>query len=222
MWWGGLLRWRRSFSKRIISVCLLMKFPATMFPWARLFPDAAAGTKVKEQRIIHLTVSKGGTVILVPDLKGLTLDQARERLEKMNLSVGAIENGSDPSMPPNVIISQSPSPSSKVDKNTLVNIVINTQVQEKVPDLTGMSLQDAQKALISAHLTVGNVSASDGRTKVDDPQAVVVSQSPKGSSTLAYGGTVDLVLAQRRKPLTPMRNGGLSIFPFPRAESPRL
>lgn len=158
-----------------------------------------AGTKVKEQRIIHLTVSKGGTVILVPDLKGLTLDQARERLEKMNLSVGAIENGSDPSMPPNVIISQSPSPSSKVDKNTLVNIVINTQVQEKVPDLTGMSLQDAQKALISAHLTVGNVSASDGRTKVDDPQAVVVFQSPKGSSTLAYGGTVDLVLGSTQK-----------------------
>lgn len=49
------------------------------------------GASVKEQRIIHLTVSKGGAVILVPDLKGLTLDQAKERLEKLDLALGAVE-----------------------------------------------------------------------------------------------------------------------------------
>lgn len=42
----------------------------------------AAGTNVKARRIIHLTVSKGGSAMLIPDLKGLTLEQAKERLDK--------------------------------------------------------------------------------------------------------------------------------------------
>ena len=55
-----------------------------------------AGTNVKAKRIIHLTVSKGGSTMLIPDLKGLTLSQAKERLDKLGLTIGAVENGNDP------------------------------------------------------------------------------------------------------------------------------
>lgn len=50
-----------------------------------------AGTNVKAKRIIHLTVSKGGSTMLIPDLKGLTLSQAKERLDKLGLTIGAVE-----------------------------------------------------------------------------------------------------------------------------------
>lgn len=56
----------------------------------------AAGTNVKARRIIHLTVSKGGSAMLIPDLKGLTLEQAKERLDKMGLTLGAVETGMIP------------------------------------------------------------------------------------------------------------------------------
>ena len=49
-----------------------------------------AGEKVKEQRTIHLVVSKGVGDITVPDLSGLTVDQARQRLKDVGLVVGKV------------------------------------------------------------------------------------------------------------------------------------
>lgn len=81
---------------------------------------------------------------MVPDLKGLTLDQAKERLEKLDLALGAVENGSDQSQPAEIIISQSPQSFSKVAKGTLVNIVINLRQPVNVPNLVGMTLAAAK------------------------------------------------------------------------------
>lgn len=169
----------------------------------------SAGSRVKEQRIIHLTVSRGGAVILVPDLKGLTLEQAKERLAKMNLSIGAVENGSDSSLPANVIISQTPAPSSKVEKGTLVNIVLNVK-QEKTPNVTGMTVQDAQRVLAAAHISIGQIRSSDPKQKLDDPQAIVVDQSPKAGEP-ASNGTVDLFIGNSQKEEKAVKKGTVNI-----------
>ena len=168
-----------------------------------------AGTKVKEQRIIHLTVSSGGSEILVPDLKGLTLDQAKERLQKLNLKIGAVENGSDPSMPENVIISQTPPAASKASKNTVVNVVINTKTS-KVPNVVGMTVQDAQKVLSAAHLRIGNVSSSDSKVRMDDPTAIVLDQSPKAGESSGSSDAVELVIGSGRKE-SPEKRGTVTI-----------
>ncbi len=155
----------------------------------------AAGTNVKEQRIIHLTVSKGGSVILVPDLKGLTLEQAKERLEKLNLRLGAVEKGSNTSLPNDVIISQTPTAGSNAEKDTIVNIVINSR-QEKVPSVVGMTLGDAQKALSAVGLSVGQVTGTDASVKTDDQNAMVISQSPSAGSNAPSDNQVNLVVGK--------------------------
>jgi eukaryotic-like serine/threonine-protein kinase len=127
----------------------------------------AAGTNVKARRIIHLTVSKGGSAMLIPDLKGLTLEQAKERLDKMGLTLGAVENGNDPDKPSDVIISQSPESGAKATKGTRVNIVINMKQKVHVPNVVGMTLADARNTLLSMKLSVGTINASDG-TSTDD------------------------------------------------------
>ncbi len=157
----------------------------------------APGSSVKAQRIIHLTVSKGGAAILIPNLKGLSLKQVKERLDKLELTLGAIENGNDTSQPSDVVISQSPQVSTKVNKGTQVNIVVNVKQEITVPKLTGMSLNDAEKALNAAHMTLGRVTFLDGST-ADDGEAVVISQDPAGGISTTET-TVDLTLGKKEK-----------------------
>lgn len=153
-----------------------------------------AGMDVKEQRIIHLTVSKGGVVMEIPDLKGMTLAQAQEQLSRLHLKLGAVERANDSSMPSDVVISQTPAPGSSAEKGTVVNIQINEK-QAVVPNVVNMTLADARNALTAAQLTVGTVTSQDRSLKADDPANLVVSQTPQAGST-APGGRVDLVVTR--------------------------
>ena len=158
----------------------------------------AAGTNVKARRIIHLTVSKGGSAMLIPDLKGLTLEQAKERLDKMGLTLGAVENGNDPDKPSDVIISQSPESGAKATKGTRVNIVINMKQKVHVPNVVGMSLSDARNTLLSMKLSVGTITASDG-VSADDSSAVILSQDPAGGESTS-SSVVNLTIGKKKAP----------------------
>lgn len=162
----------------------------------------AAGTNVKARRIIHLTVSKGGSAMLIPDLKGLTLEQAKERLDKMGLTLGAVENGNDPDKPSDVIISQSPesgakaTTGAKATKGTRVNIVINMKQKVHVPNVVGMTLADARNTLLSMKLSVGTINASDG-TSTDDSSAIIISQDPAGGESTS-SNVVNLTVGKKK------------------------
>ena len=156
----------------------------------------AAETNVKARRIIHLTVSKGGSAMLIPDLKGLTLEQAKERLDKMGLTLGAVENGNDPDKPSDVIISQSPESGAKATKGTRVNIVINMKQKVHVPNVVGMTLADARNTLLSMKLSVGTINASDG-TSTDDSSAIIISQDPAGGESTS-SNVVNLTVGKKK------------------------
>lgn len=160
----------------------------------------AAGTNVKARRIIHLTVSKGGSAMLIPDLKGLTLEQAKERLDKLGLTLGAVENGNDPDKPSDVIISQSPESGAKATKGTRVNIVINMKQKTSVPNVVGMSLSDARNTLLGKKLSVGTITSSDG-TSADDASAVVTAQDPAGGESTS-SDVVNLTISGKKKAQT--------------------
>lgn len=156
-----------------------------------------AGTSVKAKRIIHLTVSKGGSSMLIPDLKGLTLAQAQERLEKLGLVLGAVENGNDSDKPSDVIISQSPASGEKTSKGARVNIVINVKQKITVPNIVGMSVADARTALLAKNLSVGTITSSD-ETSAEDANAIVISQDPAAGGS-SENGTVNLTIGNRQK-----------------------
>ncbi len=174
-----------------------------------------AGTNVKAKRIIHLTVSKGGSTMLIPDLKGLTLSQAKERLDKLGLTIGAVENGNDPDKPSEIIISQSPEPGSKTTKGTRVNIVINMKQKVSIPSVVGMTLSDAKNTLSSLKLAVGTITSSDGGS-IDDANAVVVSQDPAAGETKS-DTVVNLTVAAKQKA---KKNGTVNIS-IPKGGNPR-
>jgi len=159
------------------------------------------GSVVKAKRTIYLTVSKGhvGSEVLIPDLRGLTVDEATEKLKEIGLSVGNVRKSKSSSYKRNTIMSQNPASPKKVAKGTSVDIVVNDQDdadagkntankndRKALPNVTGMSLEAAVKALESAGYSVGNVSNMDSSRNTSD--AKVTNQNLADTEA----GTVDL------------------------------
>ncbi|GCL66687.1 Stk1 family PASTA domain-containing Ser/Thr kinase [Veillonella tobetsuensis] len=147
-----------------------------------------SGEKVKEQRTIHLVVSKGVGDITVPDLSGMTVEQARQRLKDLGLVVGKITQGSVDGKPDNTIVAQSPSGDSKVSKGTTVDLVVNKPQTKKVkmPDVVGMTLKDARQVLGSNNIGVNQISGSV------DEKAIVTEQSVKAGEEVNESSSLNL------------------------------
>ncbi|MBE6074031.1 MAG: Stk1 family PASTA domain-containing Ser/Thr kinase [Selenomonas ruminantium] len=153
-----------------------------------------AGTKVKEERLVTIYVSKGGESLEMPDLKGLSRKDAEEKLTKMGLKIGSIyERNSDEEA--GTVIATDPRAGSKINKGQSVDITVSKGKKEKkvsVPDVTGLPLEAAKEAITSAGFHVGSVTQEPSKQAA----GTVISQSPAGGSSLAEGTSVNLVVAE--------------------------
>ncbi len=161
-----------------------------------IIQNPLTGAAVKKGRRVYLTVSGGELLVTVPNIKGRTLRDARFMLEREGLKLGAIEYQSSDEFPENTVVEQKLSAGSKVKKNVYVSIVISQgSISEKisVPDLTGKTLQEAEKILIGVGLKPGNI------TYVPTPDLLpntIVDQYPRSGEMIAKGQIVDLIVVQ--------------------------
>ncbi len=135
---------------------------------------------------VDITVAKGQTV---PDLRRLTLNDARSRLRDAGLRPGRVDSRvSDQRR--GTIIEQRPSPSAVVSPGITVDVVL--AATPVVPDLAGRTVDEARRLLAAQLLEVGSVA-----TRVsNDPQGTVIEQQPRADAEASPGSTVDVVLAE--------------------------
>lgn len=152
-----------------------------------------ANEQVKEQRTVHLVVSKGVSDITMPDITGMTIDQARSRLKNLGLVLGKISAGTDDSKEDGVILMQSPPGDSKVTKGATVDVTVNRVKSKKVelPNLVGMTVKDAKDALASLGLNATISGAGDDT-------AVITQQSPEAGSSLDANTSVALTAEAKK------------------------
>lgn len=88
--------------------------------------DPQAGTSVKNGSPLVLIVSKGedDETVVVPDLKGNSVELARKYLEEVGLKLGSIDEKSDDSVDVGEVVKQSYEAGTKVSKGTAVNLII--------------------------------------------------------------------------------------------------
>ena len=147
------------------------------------------GETVKEQRMVHLVVSKGAGDITIPDLQGMSFDQAREKLKALGLSIGKISYTSDTSKDDGVVISQGLQAGGKASKGATVDITINQtkSTMVEIPNVVGMTIKEAKEALGNLGLSISKISGSNEDT------AVVSAVSPAPGSTVKRDESVTLV-----------------------------
>lgn len=84
-----------------------------------------ASQKVEKGTEVQITLSRGPRFVTVPDLTGLTLEQAKRQLLKNGLLMGKKEEAEDPSKPHGRVIAQTPNAGRSVDKGTAVDLFVN-------------------------------------------------------------------------------------------------
>jgi eukaryotic-like serine/threonine-protein kinase len=136
----------------------------------------------------------------VPELIGLTEDQARDRLEAVGLELGRVDEQPDDDAEPGTIIRQDPDPGDQVDEGTEVDIVVSTGTETTtVPDLVGREEEDALADLRGAGLVAGE-RTREFSSEVDAGD--VISQDPPAGDEVPLGSRVSYVVSQGEELVT--------------------
>lgn len=134
-----------------------------------------------------------GTTVIVPDLKGLTLNQAVSLCERRDLLVEESRREYSDLYPEGMVVSQQPYPLTNVKTGRWVKVVVSRgPITEVVPELRGVSARQAELLLERNHLTLGRVA------KIYRPfgaKGVVLSSRPGSGRARAQGDSVRVLIS---------------------------
>jgi serine/threonine-protein kinase len=134
----------------------------------------------------------GTTQVQVPQLRGLTVAQATEKLTAAGLKLGNQTTVNSDTVKAGLIADQSIESGTSVDEGTAVSVSVSAgAAQTTVPPIIGLSRADAEQALQDANLKVGKVTSKESAK----PQNEVLSSSKPEGSTVPAGTAIDLVVA---------------------------
>ena len=168
--------------------------------------DPAASTEVAKGSTVTVTFSGGSAMVSVPDVSGKTQDEARTILQGQGLTVGNATTEDHASVSKDAVIRTDPVSGTSVQRGSTVSLVLSTG-QTEVPDLTGMSQEEARSALSEAGLTVGNVTQEESSTV---EEGKVVSHSPNKGGRVRQGSEVSIVLSSGSSKVTVPDVAGMS------------
>jgi eukaryotic-like serine/threonine-protein kinase len=135
----------------------------------------------------------GVNSVEVPSLEGLTREEAQEHLAESNLTVGDADEAPSDSVPEGTVVEQAPQAGAFVDPETSVDITLSSGPKRvSVPDLTGLSLSEAERTLSEASFNLGRQDEAPSDTV---PVSAVISQDPIEGTELEKGTSVDVVIS---------------------------
>jgi beta-lactam-binding protein with PASTA domain len=128
---------------------------------------------------IYITIDillKSGNNVVCPDVRGKTVEDAREMAQKKGLPLVVLryENRSD--VPYNHITVQKPEANISIRSGRIIHVIVSEGPKlTEVPNLTGRSLQEAEETLREKNLEVGKI-IQIPHTR----EGKVIAQLPKG------------------------------------------
>lgn len=160
-----------------------------------LSQEPSGGTMVKSGRPVQVVVSKGGQLIRLPYLVGVTVRQASLTLADAGLVPGDIEWAYSDSLPPEIVISTTPEAGTLVPKGSRVLLLVNqggNQDTVAMPNLVGTQLTQVRESLEKLGLEMGVVIRQQA---IDLLPGTVLEQSEPGGVMVHRGAVIDLVVA---------------------------
>jgi beta-lactam-binding protein with PASTA domain/predicted Ser/Thr protein kinase len=149
----------------------------------RQSPDP--GVKIEKGKAVTITVSSGPAPVAIPDVSGKTKDEAKAILEARDFKVTFTEAFST-TVKKGDAVGTDPPAGTKAAKGSEVTLIVSKGPESfKMPDVVGMTVEDATKKLEDLGLKV-NV--------IDVPgfSGVVVLQKPDAGKTVHQGDTVSI------------------------------
>jgi len=160
-----------------------------------LSQEPPAGTMVKLGRPVVVVISKGGQLIRLPYLAGVTVRQASLSLADAGLVAGDVQWSYSDSLPRDIVIATTPEAGSLVPKGSRVQLLVNqggNQDTVAMPNLVGTQLTHARDLLEKLGLELGVVIRQQA---TDLLPGTILEQSEPTGAMVHRGGVIDLVVA---------------------------
>jgi len=156
----------------------------------------AAGEKVKKDGTVILNVSKGPELVVVPNLKGKSEDDAKAAIEKSKLKLGTIRRKFSASVDEGKVISSAPTADSKVKPGGDVDLVISKGFQPVLLDnVVNQNFDQAKQLLESKGLKVERQD-QDFTPGLPQPNTVIQQDPQAQGQSVAKGSTVRLTVVK--------------------------
>jgi serine/threonine-protein kinase len=148
----------------------------------RIDPDANKDVDIGTRITVY--VSSGLSEVTIPNVSGMTVEQASAELKKLGLVVGASVKGNSATIPQGMVVATTPLAGAVSKTGVTVDLVVSSG-QVSIPDLTGMTVDAAAGILGAADIMITPSLAADTTCLVGAGGIIVTSQSVAPGDTPA-------------------------------------
>jgi beta-lactam-binding protein with PASTA domain len=150
------------------------------------------GSRIERGQTVEVVVAKVPVPFKMPALVGLTLADAKARVEASKLAVSKVSEDHSDKVKPGLVMAQKPAEGSEAKAGIPVELVVSTGVGTiPVPSVLHHYLGKAKDEIVKAGFTVGTI-----RSRADDDRSdgVILEQNPAPNQPAPKGSAVDLVV----------------------------
>lgn len=147
--------------------------------------DPAPGTVLSVGSTVSMIVSKGSPPVKIPDVAGMSEDEARAALDAIGITVRDVKEKYSPDIESGRVIGTNPGIGSVVNAGGTATLTVSNSVE--VPNLLGRSVSSARDELTRLGLDVAV------KQVADTDMSLVITQSPNGGELVKPGSKVGLV-----------------------------
>jgi serine/threonine protein kinase len=157
--------------------------------------EPAANRKIKINRTVWVTLSKGPEYLSVPDIVGQSLENAQRFLKQAGLKIGNVQEQFS-SEAVGIILSQNPPSRTRLARGSTVDVIVSKGEEPElqtvtVPAFVGKHQREVASELSSLGLKLGSVSERPSQVAPGE----VIEQSPLPGASVPLGSAVNLVVS---------------------------
>ena len=170
-------------------------FRESIPPGAIIFQTPEAGKQIKQGRRVFVDISKGPHLYTVPEIRRVSLREARLQLESSQLQIGSVVYLSSDDIPEGAIVEQLPRPGVSLPRTSKVDLKISSgpiAAPKHIPNLVGLPIEVVEDTLMKYEMRLGAI-----RNQIDNlrPSGTVLSQTPTAAEKMRAGTAIDLILS---------------------------
>ena len=172
-----------------------------------VFQEPQAGAEIKKGRDVKIILSKGPQTVSMPNLLSLSVQQANIILEENEICQGELSSTYSKKVEKDHIIAQVPSQGTIISRGGCVDLLISKGIQPKafkMPELVGLTLEDALQSIENLKLAIGEIKSSYQKSR---PRNVIVKQTPTSGHRVIAASPVSLLINRE-----PKKDGHLRLY----------
>ncbi|HEY8463515.1 MAG TPA: Stk1 family PASTA domain-containing Ser/Thr kinase [Bacillota bacterium] len=187
---------RELLKQRNLNIKVINQLYSSEYPINRIISQRPpAGRRKKVQTDIEVTVSKGPTLVKVPNLIGKNKLEVELALETAGLKLGEIVKTYRPDAPDGVVIKQMPEEHTQIEQGASVSITINTMETGNiidVPNFIGRPLAEVRAELASLGLTYNEATLQPSNIY---SEGIIIDQNPLPYDKVPMGSAMSFIVS---------------------------